>query len=210
MKKVRMMLLLALFGMSHAASGQMLNDVKGQNVDADGTKKVDVSLGMGVNAGWMTSRVYTPVGDYTWKGGAGYFGELNCVFAKGLGFGVDYEHSETGYPVGYGNDSKLKLDFLLPYFLYSGQVDDKWLLRAMVGIGYSHYQDADRGQGGFGLKTAMAVEYLLNRHLGLALELERRTSSFSEPEEFSSYKKYKNESFGYSRLAVNLGLMVHL
>ena len=173
-------------------------------------RNVDVSLGLGVNGGWVTSKVYTPIGEYSWKGSQGYTGELNCVFANGFGIGVDYQHSEASYPIGYGNtESELKLDYVLPYLIYGGSVGGNWLLKAMFGIGYGHYSDAGEGQGGFAMKTAATVEYLLNKHLGLALEVESRSSYYSEPEGFSNYKK-NNESFGYSRLSFNLGLMVHI
>lgn len=209
MKRVGIMLLTAMVGMCLTANGQMLQDIQGKPVETEKQKRVDVSLGAGVNGGWMVSRVYTPMGDYSWKGGTGYFGELNCVFAKGFGFGADYEHSETSYPVSFRVDSKLKLDFVLPYFLYSTPAGADWLFRAMIGIGYAHYRDDDKGQGGFGVKSAVGIEYQVNKHMGLALEIERRSATFSEPEEFTLYKN-RNESFGYSRLAASLGLMIHL
>lgn len=206
----RLALVLMIGGVCATASGQEYQEFQRELVKTDNQRKVDVSLGFGVNGGWMTSRVYTPVGEYSWKGGLGYTGELNCMFASGFGIGVDYQHSETSYPIGYGNmESELKLDYVMPYLIYGGSVGGNWLLKAMFGIGYGHYSDAGDGQGGFGLKTAASVEYLLNRHLGVALELESRSSYYSEPEGFSSYKK-NNETYGYSRLSVNLGLKVHV
>lgn len=204
-----MFLLPAFTCMCMTANGQMLQDIKGQKILADNQKKVDISLGFGVNAGFVTSKVYTPAGDYSWEGGMGYDGEVNCVFASGYGFGVDYEHSETSYPVGRGLDYSLKLDFVMPHFLYSAAMNEEWLLRAKVGLGYAHYNDGEKAQTGFGFKTGLGVEHMFSRHLGVALQLEQRTAFFSEPDGFSYYKK-NNEKFGYSRLAVNLELVYHL
>ena len=195
-----MFLLPAFTCMCMTANGQMLQDIKGQKILADNQKKVDISLGFGVNAGFVTSKVYTPLGSYSWEGGMGYVGELNCVFAGGYGFGADYEHSETSYPVSHGLDNSLKLDFVMPHFLYSAAMNDKWLFRAKVGLGYAHYNDGDKAQTGFGFKSGLGVEH----------KLEQRTAYFSEPEDFSYYKKRDSEKFGYSRLAVNLELVYHL
>ena len=204
-----MFLLPAFTCMCMTANGQMLQDIKGQKILADNQKKVDISLGFGVNAGFVTSKVYTPLGSYSWEGGMGYVGELNCVFAGGYGFGADYEHSETSYPVSHGLDNSLKLDFVMPHFLYSAAMNDKWLFSAKVGLGYAHYNDGDKAQTGFGFKSGLGVEHMFNRHLGVALELEQRTAFLSEPDGFSYYKK-NNEKYGYSRLSVNLELVYHL
>ena len=205
----KMFLLPTFTCMCMTANGQMLQDIKGQKILADNQKKVDISLGFGLNAGFVTSKVYTPAGDYSWEGGMGYDGEVNCVFASGYGFGVDYEHSETSYPVGRGLDYSLKLDFVMPHFLYSAAMNEEWLLRAKVGLGYAHYNDGDKAQTGFGFKTGLGVEHMFSRHLGVALQLEQRTAFFSEPDGFSYYKK-NNEKYGYSRLSVNLELIYHL
>ena len=97
----------------------------------------------------------------------------------------------------------------MPHFLYSAAMNEEWLLRAKVGLGYAHYNDGEKAQTGFGFKTGLGVEHMFSRHLGVALQLEQRTAFFSEPDGFSYYKK-NNEKYGYSRLSVNLELIYHL
>lgn len=213
MKSLRRMMLAVVTGACIAANGQMLQDIKGEQTGMSGSKKgPDVSLGIGVDGGWMTSKVYTPAGDYTWKGGVGFVAKMNCVFSSGMGFGMDYEHSQTSYPVGpfTSTTSGLNLDYYMPYFLYSTSAGGNWLFCASVGLGVAHYKKEGVSQTGLGFKTALGVEYMVHKNVGIALDVERRIATFSEPDDFNYYKKNKNESYGFSRLAIGLGLLLHL
>ena len=162
-----------------------------------------------VSPGWITTKVFTPEGNYTWRTGIGYDVGYRCLFKSGYGFGLDYTHSQTNYPSRYyGAHYSLSLNYFGPAFVYGGNIGKQWIATIETGMGYAHYSDGDESKGGFGTKLSIGVEYQLNSTLGIGIGMRHEVATFSKQE--NSYYDSDEYTNGFKRFSINAGLRIYL
>lgn len=161
------------------------------------------TLTFDVGPAWITSKMYTPSGKYTWRTGLELGAEYSCVFSKGYGFGITYLRNHTNYP-----DANVDLNYIGPSFVYAGNFSEKWRAMAEIGLGYGNINDGSGWQSGFGTKYTAGVEYMLSDKLGVCAKLRNMAVYFGKQD--SDYPGDDDDLNGISRLALQLGLCIHL
>jgi hypothetical protein len=167
-------------------------------------KKTDHVFSVNAGPAWVTSKVYTPRGRFSWRTGLELVADYNCIFSNGLGFGLTVAHNSTSYP----DNITMKQLYAGASFVYSGKWGDKWRAKVDAGLGYANCKDDMSTEGGLGLKAAYGIEYKVSRQVGLGLEILSVTSYLGSQTNY--YTGEKNERNGVSRLGLTLGLRFYL
>ena len=179
---------------------------EGDNTRSTNTVKPKTStqtLSFDVGPAWITSRMYTPGGDYTWTNGIEIGLDYSCVFSKGYGFGFSILHNSTSYP-----KAKVKLEYAGPSFVYAGFLSSRWRGMAEIGMGLSLYHDQGfSNETGLGLKYSTSLEYLLTKDIGINMKLQSVTVYFGGKQKH--YGGDDDEVNGVARVAFQLGACFH-
>ena len=70
-------------------------------------------------------------------------------------------------------------------------------------MGLAYVDDVGNNQFGFGTQVKIGIDYMLNDHVGVGLELNSLNSFFKKPEKI---KIRDNERYGFSRLGLMAGV----
>ena len=186
-----------------------LNGQAQETLPAKQPSKASHTLSANASPGWITTKVFTPQGKYSWRFGMG--GELNyrCLFHSGYGFGLEYAYNQTGYPVAGSVNENLKINYAGASFVYGGTISSGWIAAVSLGMGYANYAESGESHSGFGTKTSLSIERQLNKVLGIGLELGHHVLTFSKQESNDYYDadEYTN---GFKRLSVSIGFRIHI
>ena len=157
----------------------------------------------------ITSKVVSPRGNESRKGGVDCLLEFEHVNGKGIGFGLNVKYNKTTFD-DYGY---LQLYYMGPSFVYNYVTSMNWRWDLAVGIGYAMYKDgAGKGnnsfygmqtQSGIGFMSKIGIDYLLSDRLGIGVEVNNVSHNFSKPEGF---QLGKNEHYGFHTLSLTAGL----
>ena len=201
-----LLLLVAAPSKTLAQTPDTLDIIKPQKVRSD----VINAFTANASIGWIASRVTTPVGSYTWRGGAGYELSYRRIGASGYGVDFAYAHSQTNFPTYSPSvDYKLKFDQFIASILYGGRVGRASIAAVGIGVGYALYNDDDERVGAFTYRTMLDLEYLLSSHLGIGLGADY-TMLISSKQNVPGYSKKENEVNGFKRLTLKAGIRIHL
>ena len=130
--------------------------------------------------------------------------EYDCVFSRGLGFGVTLAKNYTSYPHGITMDQL----YVGPSFVYAGYLGYKWWAKVEIGAGYALYDDNYQQQSGVGIKEALTFDYMVTPKIGLGARLFSFTSIFGKQPD--DYPGDKDETNGIVRIGLAIGLTIHL
>lgn len=157
----------------------------------------------------ITSKVISPRGYESKKGGVDFLLEFEHVNGKGVGFGLNVKYNKTSFD----DYSNLQLYYMGPSFVYNYVTSMNWRWDLAVGIGYALYKDSPgkgknlfygmQTQSGIGFMSKIGVDYLLSDRLGIGVEANSVSHNFSKPEGF---QLEKNEHYGFSTLSLTAGL----
>ncbi len=79
---------------SESTSSQSIASLLNEQPEKEKKKSVQ-SLTIGGGPAWISSKVYTPRDVYTSRSGIEMMAEYDCVFSRGLGFGVMIAYNHT-------------------------------------------------------------------------------------------------------------------
>ena len=198
----RSFLFLSILTITLSAQAQEDND--GRNTQAAKPKSTTETISFDVGPAWITSKMYTPSGEYTWKRGLEVGFEFSRVYSKGYGFGFSVLHNSTSYPEG-----KVRLSYVGPSFVYAGFLSNKWRGMAEIGLGYSIFHDEGSGnESGLGIKYSTGLEYMLSKDIGISVKLRSVTVYFGGKQK--DFGGDDDETNGVARLALQIGACFHL
>jgi hypothetical protein len=178
-------------------------------------KKGIHSLAVEVGPAWITSKMYTPSGKYTWRTGMELGGEYTYSSPKGWGIGFAYMHNKTSYP-----DADIKLDYIGPSLIYGGEFSARWRAKVSLGLGYASINDGDdvtdifsgvkyhSTQEGLGTRFTAGIEYVITEHFGIGATLQNITLYLGKRHYY--YPGSKDDINGVDRWSLNLGLHLYL
>ena len=193
----RSFLFLSILAFTLSAQAQEDND--GRNTQAAKPKSTTETISFDVGPAWITSKMYTPSGEYTWKRGLEVGFEFSRVYSKGYGFGISILHNSTSYPEG-----KVRLSYVGPSFVYAGFLSDKWRGMAEIGLGFSIFHDEGSGnESGLGIKYSTGLEYMLSKDFGISAKLRSVTVYFGGKQK--DFGGDDDEINGVARVALLLG-----
>lgn len=153
--------------------------------------------------GWITSKIYTNQGEYSWLSGMGFELSYRYLTSNGYGFSIEYAHNETALPpTPYAS---LKLNYVGASFNYGGHISEKWIGNVGIGLGYAYYSNESYNEYGLGIKTSVGLEWRFTKHVGVGVELDN-TAVFL-PKQDNLPKDYTS---GIRRLSINAGLRIYI
>lgn len=195
----RKILLSAILAFALSAQAQKDNDALYSEPGI--SKPTPHTISFDVGPAWITSKMYTPSGTYSWRGGFELGVEYSCVFSRGYGFGISYLQNSTSYPEG-----KARVNFMGPSFVYAGFLSRKWRGIAEIGMGYSSFYNGYSTESGFGVKYSTGMEYMLSDNIGISAKLRSLTVYIGGKNEDYGDSDERN---GVARLAFQLGVNFH-
>ena len=185
---------------------QAQEPVTSEDIQQERTMKHTLILN--ASPGWITSKVFTPHIAYSWRFGMGYNLGYRYLPYYGFGFGIDYDYCQTSYPIDYWYDDTINLHHIEASLIYGGHIGKTWIATVEAGIGYAIYSEEGESHGGFGWKSALGIEYLQNRSVGIGLDIQNHKATFSGQKDFyGNDSEYVN---GFSRFSINIGIRYHL
>ena len=196
----RKILLAAIQAIALSAQAQV--DDATQNTYAEKSKSGIQTLSFDLGPAWVTSKMYTSRGTYTWRKGFEIGTDYSCVYSRGYGFGFSFLYNTTNYP-----DGKAKQLFVGPSFVYAGNFSRKWRGMAEIGLGVGYFSADFTSEMGLGVKYSTGVEYMLSDKFGINVKLRSITVYFGGKENFDSGDD--DEVNGVARLAFQLGACFH-
>lgn len=153
--------------------------------------------------GWITTKVYTPKGTYRGTRGSGFEVSYRHLTSS-YGFSIDYNHSETTFPVSALENATLRLnhyDFML---LCGGQIGKTVIATASAGIGMAHSYDGHNNKAGLSSKVQLNLEIRANRWIGFGASVSHTTATFGKMDFYSDVID------GFKRVALNFGLRIYM
>ena len=187
---------------SESTTSQSVASLLNEQPEKEKKKSVQ-SLTIGGGPAWITSKIYTPRDVYSMRTGMEIMAEYDCVYSRGLGFGVTIAYNHTDYP----DDCKLGQLFLGPSLVYAGYIGQKCWAKVDVGLGYVRCDDGFEKQSGLGIKSSLAFTYMVSPKFGVGLHLLSFTSTFGE--QSANYPGSEDDVNGIARLGVSVGLRFH-
>ena len=185
---------------SENTSSQSIASLLNEQPEKEKRKSVQ-SLTIGCGPAWISSKVYTPRDVYTMRTGIEMMAEYECVYSRGLGFGVMIAYNHTNYP----DDCKIAQLFLGPSLVYAGYIGKRCWAKVDVGLGYATCDDDGYSiQSGVGFKSGLAFTYMISPKLGVGVHLLSLTSSFGE--QSNNYPGSEDDVNGIARFGVSVGL----
>lgn len=161
------------------------------------------ALIINASPGWITSKIYTNQGEYSWLSGMGFELSYRYLTSNGYGFSIEYAHNETTFTsVPY---ESLKLNYVGASFNYGGHISEKWIGNVGIGLGYAYYSNGSYNEYGLGIKTSVGLEWRFTKHVGVGVELDN-TAVFL-PKQDNLPKDYTS---GIRRLSINAGLRIYI
>ena len=180
---------------------------------------------------FVTSKMYLPenlyhgnqVVAYSWRPGVSVSADYEFLWKSGWGIGVnliynDTHYSAKGHVIDQQTNERQKIDLSLtsiyigPSVVYGGSFNEHWRAECALGMGYGHLGGRLAENSGFGIMSKGGIEYLINRHFGVGVEL-NSLIIFTKDDYLEEIKKaYPSESdvsSGVSRLGVSAGMRFH-
>ena len=156
-----------------------------------------------VNGGlsFITSKMYLP--DYThgarvksqsWQPGFMASADYEHYWKSGWGFGLNFFYDYTSYRIDGNKGAHAYLDlkstYIGPSLAYSGCFNKYWRVACAFGMGYGHLGGDLSDSGGFGMMYKAGIEYMVNSHFGLGVELNELVIYTKEDDGMKKLKKY--------------------
>lgn len=180
---------------------------------------------------FVTSKMYLPdnlyygsqVVAHSWRPGVSVSADYEHLWKSGWGFGVNFIYNDThysakGHPVNQQANEykKISMSLTSTYIgasaVYGGRLNEHWIAECSLGMGYGKLGGRLADNGGFGMMTKGGIEYLINSHFGVGVELNSLVI-FTKDEELEEFKKYypseSDTSSGVSRVGMAVGLRFH-
>lgn len=161
---------------------------------------------------WTTSKIYTSSDGKNYKKGLrGY--AIDCSLTnlgkKGHGFGGDFflSRTEVDVPTGpWSVDCSYTLIYFGIHYAAGARLGKKFFADANLGLGAAMYTDEGQTEGGFGLRYAINLEYMVSKSIGIGIEGISHNYYFKRPDGF---KQPDGESYGIKHLGVLMGVRFH-
>ena len=155
---------------------------------------------------FVTSKMYLP--DHTtgadkvkatsWQPGVSALLDYEHFWKSGWGIGWNFMYNDTRYSIdGYGPSVSLALRsfYFGPSVLYSGCFMDHWRVECGWGMGYGSLGGDLADYGGIGMMFKAGIEYMVNRHFGVGVELNELVIYTKEDDLMKEFKHvYSSES----------------
>lgn len=136
-------------------------------------------LGVGVGPSRVMSKVYGVDGNVVHsKGGMQFWADYAHIWQSGLGVGLDFAYNHTTY----GGLTRVNMYYVGPSVGYHYVTTQRWHWSCSIGVGYASLNEMDvMKQHGVGTMSKLGVAYVLNDHVGLGLQINSLSRSFSNP-----------------------------
>ena len=186
-----------------------------------------------VNGGldFVTSKMYLPENLYygnqivahSWRPGVSVSADYEHLWKSGWGVGVNFIYTDTrysakGHIVNQQTNEHEKISLSLttvyigPSVVYGGTFGGHWRAECALGMGYGQLGGRLADNGGFAIMSKGGIEYMINSHIGVGVELNSLVV-FTKDEELEDFKKYypseSDVSSGVSHAGVAAGLRFH-
>ncbi len=159
------------------------------------------SIRLSYGPSWITSHMETPKGTnhpFGWEANL----EYEHVWRTGIGFGINtslYRTSFTEKDNGINGD--MTLFYVGPSIVFANKFDKHWRASGAIGVGYAYIDDVLSHQSCVGYFAKLGIEYLLNAHWGIGLDL-NVSQNFKKSE---GIKLRDNNRLGIERLGLLFG-----
>lgn len=159
-----------------------------------------VSLTVGFDG--LCSDVTYPGNMYGFRGGLNWRAEYyHCLDLFAFGFVYDGAYSS------FANDYYQQFAYFGPQMMLHGHIAQRWRLRFGVGLGYCLLQDNEGLNHGIGAELCGGIEYLLNRRIGIGVNMHNITGSIKGEK---GHFLFDNDGrWLLHRFAVTAGLNIH-